>query len=282
MASEYKKRGGDYNTDKSEKDESQKNLTNWGEEDWQTKEGSGHAKQEDGSEKRYLPKKAWENMTEEEKQQTDDKKQEGSKGGKQHVSNTPKARQSRKNATKDGNKEEHKEKDESEPKSEDEAEDYVDDGEAEADEDGEEAAEDGDGADDVEEEEEDLNEEDEEGEDAKAGQKRTRGKTTNKSSKKQKDNAGKSKPNGTVGSKHDSAEEPAPRGSADRLPKKGQKVQWKALPGYVHGEVVEIATENKEFDGKQVKASKSDPRVVLKSSSSGKIAVHKPEAVFFG
>lgn len=53
MAAEYKKRGGDYNTDKSEKDESQQNLTNWGEEEWQTKEGSGHAKKDDGTEKRY-------------------------------------------------------------------------------------------------------------------------------------------------------------------------------------------------------------------------------------
>ena len=79
MASEYKKRGGDYNTDKSEKDESQKNLDKWGEEEWQTKEGSGNAKKEDGTEKRYLPKKAWENMTEEEKEKTDQKKQKESK-----------------------------------------------------------------------------------------------------------------------------------------------------------------------------------------------------------
>lgn len=49
MASEYKKRGGSYNTDKDDKDESQKNLEKWGEEEWQTKEGSGEAKQEDGS-----------------------------------------------------------------------------------------------------------------------------------------------------------------------------------------------------------------------------------------
>lgn len=37
MAAEYKKRGGGYTTDKKDKDESQQNLTNWGEEEWQTK-----------------------------------------------------------------------------------------------------------------------------------------------------------------------------------------------------------------------------------------------------
>lgn len=63
MASEYKKRGGGYTTDKDQgQDESQKNLSKWTGEEWQTKEGSGHAKKEDGTEKRYLPKKAWEQM----------------------------------------------------------------------------------------------------------------------------------------------------------------------------------------------------------------------------
>ena len=63
MASEYKKRGGGYTTDKDQgQDESQKNLSKWTEEEWQTKEGSGHAKKEDGTEQRYLPKKAWEQM----------------------------------------------------------------------------------------------------------------------------------------------------------------------------------------------------------------------------
>ena len=64
MASEYKKRGGGYNTDKKNQDKSQKNLSKWGKEGWQTKEGSGNAKQDDGTEKRYLPKKAWEGMSE--------------------------------------------------------------------------------------------------------------------------------------------------------------------------------------------------------------------------
>ena len=49
MASEYKKRGGGYNTDKKDQDESQKHLSQWTEEEWQTKEGSGNAKQADGT-----------------------------------------------------------------------------------------------------------------------------------------------------------------------------------------------------------------------------------------
>lgn len=57
MAGEYKKRGGSYNTDKEKgQDDSQKNLSKWGEEEWQTKEGDANAKNEDGSRKRYLPK----------------------------------------------------------------------------------------------------------------------------------------------------------------------------------------------------------------------------------
>jgi hypothetical protein len=84
-----------------------------------------------------------------------------------------------------------------------------------------------------------------------------------------------------VGSRKDDAEPPAKQGSKDRIPKEGQKVHWKALPGYVEGEVVEMVYDRREVEGKTVKGSNNDPRIVLKSSSSGKIATHKPEAVFF-
>ena len=88
MAQEYKKEMQDrgeepYKTDKSEKSESQKNLTNWTKEEWQTSDGSANAKQEDGSMKRYLPKKAWESMTEGEKEATNKTKLEGSAKGEQ-------------------------------------------------------------------------------------------------------------------------------------------------------------------------------------------------------
>lgn len=110
--------------------------------------------------------------------------------------------------------------------------------------------------------------------------------------KKQKESAGedntadKSETNGAeaegkVGSKHDDPRDPETQGSAERLPEVGQQVEWKALPGFVDGEVVEILREDKEVDGKNVKASEDDPRLVLKSNKSGKICVHKPEALYF-
>ena len=94
LTQEYEKRGGGY---RGEKGESQKNLEKWTEEEWQTKEGDTNARK-DGETKRYLPKKAWENMSEEEKRETDRKKREGSKKDQQHVSNTDEARKARKDA----------------------------------------------------------------------------------------------------------------------------------------------------------------------------------------
>lgn len=100
MASEYKKRGGDYNTSKEEgQSESQKHLENWTKEEWQTKEGEGTARQDDDSRKRYLPKKAWEELNDEEKEETDEKKVQESKTGKQFVGNTGKAKEARRRAS---------------------------------------------------------------------------------------------------------------------------------------------------------------------------------------
>jgi hypothetical protein len=103
-----------------------------------------------------------------------------------------------------------------------------------------------------------------------ADQAKKRGNASNKGSspnKKQKSD-GKEEPRGAAG-------------SITRVPKKGQQVQWHSLPGYVDGEVVEVVYGEKEVDGKKIKASKEDPRVVLRSASSGKICVHKPAAVYF-
>ena len=96
MASEYKKAAHDrgfspYTTDKSEQSESQKHLSQWGDEEWQTSDGKAEAREvhtnENGEKeettKRYLPKKAWEGMSEEEKRETNERKLEGSKEGKQ-------------------------------------------------------------------------------------------------------------------------------------------------------------------------------------------------------
>ncbi|KNG87475.1 hypothetical protein ANOM_004170 [Aspergillus nomiae NRRL 13137] len=133
MASEYKKRGGDYTTSKEEgQDESQKSLEQWGKEEWQTKEGSGTAKQEDGTRKRYLPKKAWEKMSEKEKEETEKKKQKGSKKGKQFVSNTSKAKRERKQAAEESRDEDQQES-EGEESGSDEAEPEESDGSGEVD-----------------------------------------------------------------------------------------------------------------------------------------------------
>ena len=95
LTQEYEKRGGGY---KGEKGQSQKNLQKWTEEEWQTKEGDADARRDDGETRRYLPKKAWENMSEEEKEDTDRKKRERSKDGQQYVFNTDEARQARQEA----------------------------------------------------------------------------------------------------------------------------------------------------------------------------------------
>ncbi|KAJ5882618.1 uncharacterized protein N7529_001290 [Penicillium soppii] len=100
MAAEYKKRGGGYNTTKEEgQTESQKHLDDWTKEEWQTKEGKGTAKQNDGSRKRYLPKKAWEELSESQKAETDEKKVKESKKGRQFVGNTDNAKDARRRAS---------------------------------------------------------------------------------------------------------------------------------------------------------------------------------------
>jgi len=53
------------------------------------------------------------------------------------------------------------------------------------------------------------------------------------------------------------------------------------MPGFVEGKLTEVLTEGKEVDGKSVKASEKDPKLVLESDSSGKICVHKPDACFY-
>lgn len=91
LTQEYEKRGGGY---KGERDESQKNLQQWNEEEWQTQDGSAQARRDEET-ARYLPKEAWENMSEEEKRATERKKREGSRQGQQYVENTEEAKRAR-------------------------------------------------------------------------------------------------------------------------------------------------------------------------------------------
>jgi hypothetical protein len=94
LTQEYERRGGGY---RGEKDESQRSLERWTEEEWQTRDGDARAREGDET-KRYLPKRAWENMSEEEKRETEQKKREGSKSGEQYVENTERARKARREA----------------------------------------------------------------------------------------------------------------------------------------------------------------------------------------
>ncbi|MEW1590209.1 DUF5872 domain-containing protein [Micromonospora vinacea] len=95
VTQEYKRRGGGF---LGPKDERQKALQRWGNEKWQTKEGDTRARK-GGTTSRYLPKKAWEEMSESQKQATDTKKREASRSGKQYVANTGPAKRARRDAT---------------------------------------------------------------------------------------------------------------------------------------------------------------------------------------
>jgi len=300
MASEYKKRGGGYN---EPKDATQKHLSEWTEEQWQTKEGSGNAKREDGIEKRYLPKEAWEKMTESEKEETERVKIEGGKEGRQYVENTETAKEARVGASKHGQ------------------EDEVDDGEGE----NEEAEEvkspkKGKGhARQASASKGKRTEKQEAHDDEQVGQKRnlrsssTKGAEANSpapnkkqkindgSTKQQKSSPSKSKSSSnsekttsttptkanshastsSTSSTKDNKTPSAPPGSTTRLPNKGQTVHWKSGSSYTEGEVVEIVTEEKEVEGVKVKGSEGDPRVVVRSKKSGKVAAHKGEACYF-
>lgn len=95
VAHEYEAEGGGY---KGGRDETQKSLKDWGDEHWTTRDGAP-AKQADGMH-RYLPEKAWDDLSPAEKSATDRKKLKGSKQGEQFVANTAPAKAARKRSVK--------------------------------------------------------------------------------------------------------------------------------------------------------------------------------------
>lgn len=100
LTTEYKKAGGGYRGEKGPK---QKSLDRWTKEQWQTQSGQTRARRGKTTD-RYLPKKAWEELSDSEKAATDRKKQSGSRKGKQFVPNTPAARKARVKATRSSKK----------------------------------------------------------------------------------------------------------------------------------------------------------------------------------
>jgi hypothetical protein len=95
LTREYERRGGGY---KGEKSEDQRNLERWTAEEWQTREGDARARDADGGTRRYLPKKAWEKLSDEEKEETERRKKAASKKGAQYVGNTEKAKEARRSS----------------------------------------------------------------------------------------------------------------------------------------------------------------------------------------
>lgn len=84
----YKERGGGYTSDKADEPEAARHLDRWTQEEWQTKDGSAQARDGDVTH-RYLPKQAWDRLSEEEKAATDAVK---TASGEQFVANTAGAR----------------------------------------------------------------------------------------------------------------------------------------------------------------------------------------------
>jgi hypothetical protein len=95
LAQQYEKSGGGY---EGEKTPSQKSLSKWSKEKWQTSDKKPAERK--GGTTRYLPKKAWDKLSPAEKAATNKKKQEGSRKGKQFVANTPAAKKAGKEARK--------------------------------------------------------------------------------------------------------------------------------------------------------------------------------------
>jgi len=91
----YEREGGGY---LGEKNESQQHLSQWTQEDWQTSDGSADARtgssdERGGASRRYLPKAAWDELSEAETRETDAAKAEGSRHGDQFVANPEAAKE---------------------------------------------------------------------------------------------------------------------------------------------------------------------------------------------
>ncbi len=93
LVKEYEKAGGGYKHPE-ERTASQRHLREWGEQEWQTKEGDVDARGEDGT-SRYLPEVAWKLLSKAEREATDQRK---TAGDEQRVENTRAAQEARRAA----------------------------------------------------------------------------------------------------------------------------------------------------------------------------------------
>ena len=92
-AQRYEKAGGGYTGAKTK---AQSNLSKWTSEKWTTSDGKPAIRTNGTT--RYLPKKAWSELTPKQKQATNSKKLQASKRGKQFVANTPASKRAGKKA----------------------------------------------------------------------------------------------------------------------------------------------------------------------------------------
>lgn len=99
LAREYEAQGGGY---KGEKDERAQSLDEWTEQDWQTEEGDANAR-DGNTTKRYLPKKVWDMLSDEEKAEAERVKEAASHKGEQHVEWTPAVKRAMEKLEQDGN-----------------------------------------------------------------------------------------------------------------------------------------------------------------------------------
>ncbi len=62
-------------------------------------------------------------------------------------------------------------------------------------------------------------------------------------------------------------------------PKPGTKVKWQTSQGETSGTVEKTVTAATKVKGHVAKPTKAHPEVLVRSSRSGKVAVHTPEAL---
>lgn len=65
---------------------------------------------------------------------------------------------------------------------------------------------------------------------------------------------------------------------ADDL-EQGDKVEWNAPQGRTHGKVEQKLTSDTKIKRYEVKASKDDPKFLVKSDKSGSEAAHRADAL---
>ena len=86
LARRYKDEGGGFKK-QGKRTESQKSLMQWSDEEWTTADGKVAVRR--GKTTRYLPRAAWDKLSEAEKKAANRTKEDGSRDGEQHVEWTP-------------------------------------------------------------------------------------------------------------------------------------------------------------------------------------------------